>query len=266
MQSNIDTLYLIIPIIVVLLALAMVILFIVFNNRKNDLLKRKFDDEMASQKKLHNIELNALRSQMNPHFVFNSLNAIQYYIQKNEVELSENYLTKFSKLMRQFFEFSKESDVNIADEIELLKNYLDIEKLRFEDKIDYEIIVDKNLDIDNHYIPTMLLQPIVENAVNHGLFHKTGKGKVSISFLETGENSYQVIIKDNGVGINKTLEMKKGQHKRLSSSNILDERLLLLKKNNAFDIEKKITDLSDVSNLSGTEVTLDIIHNSENNT
>ena len=129
-------------------------------------MKKQYEDEIAFQKKIHRIELDALRSQLNPHFIHNSLNAIQYYIQRNEVEISENYLTKFSKLMRMFFEYSKKASITIRDEVTLLKTYLEIEKLRFEDKIEYTIEVDDELNQDSREVPTMLIQPIVENAIN----------------------------------------------------------------------------------------------------
>ncbi|WP_373942203.1 histidine kinase [Polaribacter sejongensis] len=140
-------------------------------------MRDNFEATIQNQKRQHDLELKALRSQMNPHFVHNSLNAIQYYIQQNDVETSENYLAKFSKLMRQFFDYSRRKSVSLSEEISLLENYLQIEKLRFEEKIEYEIKVDPELDIEEEQIPSMLIQPLVENAINHGLFHKKGMEK-----------------------------------------------------------------------------------------
>ena len=125
-------------------------------------LKKKYVQKIQNEKKLVSLELQVLRSQMNPHFVFNSLNAIQYYIQRNEVELSENYLTRFSKLIRMFFDYSERQTIGIREEIKLLENYLEIEKMRFEDKISYTVNCDESLLKENPQIPSMLLQPIVE--------------------------------------------------------------------------------------------------------
>lgn len=263
MHREVEDIYLILPVIVTIIAFAMVVMFIVFNNRKNNLLKKKYEDEIAFQKKLHRIELDALRSQLNPHFIHNSLNAIQYYIQRNEVEISENYLTKFSKLMRLFFEYSKRPSITISEEVFLLKTYLEIEKLRFEEKVDYKIHIDKKLDAESIEVPTMIVQPIVENAINHGLFHKKGKGTVEVSFKYMDQNSYKIVVKDDGVGIKKTLAMKAKSVNRLNSSKIIEERLLLLKKSEQVHIEHSIVDLSENGDSTGTEVTLIITQNNE---
>ena len=209
-------------------------------------------------KKIAGLELQALRSQMNPHFVHNSLNAIQYYIQRNEVEHSENYLVKFSKLVRLFFEYSRKQNISIQEEISLLNNYLEIEKLRFEDKLSYQIEVDKMIDIEEQIIPSMMMQPIVENAVNHGLFHKKENGLVTILFKKIDEKSFTVIVEDDGIGINKSKEMYKDSSKNYQSksSAVLEERLELLQQSNDWKIEYTIQDLSEISNKNGTRVTL----------
>ena len=162
---------------------------------------------------------------MNPHFVFNSLAAIQYYINNNEIKASETYLVKFSKLIRQFFELSKETEINLAQEIELIKNYLDIEKLRFKEKFEYQLHIDKRLNTKKHKIPTMLLQPIVENAVNHGIFNKMDNGKITINFKSIDEKNYQIEIIDDGVGVVNT---QNKANKKVKSSNVLDDRLKFL--------------------------------------
>lgn len=209
-------------------------------------------------KKIAGLELQALRSQMNPHFVHNSLNAIQYFVQRNEVEHSENYLVKFSKLVRLFFEYSRKQNISIQEEISLLNNYLEIEKLRFEDKLSYQIKVDKTIDTEEQIIPSMMLQPIVENAVNHGLFHKKENGLVTILFKKINEKSFKVIVEDDGIGINKSKEMYKDSSKNYQSksSAVLEERLELLQQSNDWKIKYSIQDLSKVNNANGTRVTL----------
>ncbi len=210
------------------------------------------------EKKIAGLELQALRSQMNPHFVHNSLNAIQYFIQRNEVELSEHYLVKFSKLVRLFFEYSRKQTISIKDEAALLNNYLEIEKLRFEDKLNYEIKIDESIEEEEQLIPSMILQPIVENAVNHGLFHKTTKGKVSITFKHIDVTTFMVEVLDNGIGIKKAKELYKNSSKNYQSrsSAVLEERLELLEKNRAWNITYVVEDLADKGNETGTLVKL----------
>ncbi|MCH5600552.1 sensor histidine kinase [Niabella ginsengisoli] len=209
--------------------------------------------------KIKRLELQALRSQMNPHFVHNSLNAIQYYIQRHEVELSENYLSNFSKLIRLFFEYSRRQSISIKEEIGLLDHYLKIEKLRFEDKISYQIKVDEKLDIEEQLIPTMILQPIVENAVNHGIFHKKENGSIVLDFRFLSKNSYRIIIEDDGIGIKKSKEMYKKSAKNYQSrsSAVLEERLKLLKESGAWEIDFSIKDRADIDALqTGTLINL----------
>ena len=221
-------------------------------------IQAKEQAKVQLDKKIAGLELQALRSQMNPHFVHNSLNAIQYYIQRNEVEQSENYLVRFSKLVRLFFEYSRKQNISIKDEITLLNNYLEIEKLRFEDKLSYIIDVDKNIEAEEQIIPSMILQPIVENAVNHGLFHKTENGLLTVSFSKININSFKVIVEDDGIGINKSKKMYKDSSKNYQSksSAVLEERLELLQQSNEWEIEYSIKDLSEIKNTNGTRVTL----------
>lgn len=222
--------------------------------RKRELNKQAI--KLNAKRKLAEFELYALRSQMNPHFVFNSLNAIQYYLTDNKIELSEKYLVKFSKLIRMFFDLSKESYISIKDEIKLLNAYLEIEKLRFGDDFNYLIHVDTELNFD-HKIPAMLLQPIVENAVNHGLFHKIGEGLIKIQFNKKSKNTFEISIEDNGIGRKKAAAIKgHSLNKHLSkSTEILQERIELINESNTCKITYKVSDV-DKQNHLGTRVTL----------
>ncbi len=219
---------------------------------------KKKTAKLETEKQLAEFELYALRSQMNPHFVFNSLNAIQYYITKNQTELSEKYLVKFSKLIRLFFNFSRETFITIKQEVLLIKSYLEIEKMRFGDDFNFEIIVDKNLDISNNKTPTMLLQPIVENAVNHGLFHNSGKGLIKIEFLKKSDQIFVITISDNGVGIKKAQEIKQNSIKThvSKSSEILKDRIALINKSKDLKITYAVSELEKNK---GTVVTLTFI-------
>ncbi|MEE9408586.1 MAG: ATP-binding protein [Polaribacter sp.] len=135
---------------------------------------------------------------------------------------------------------------------------MQIEKLRFEEKLSYAIEVDKNIDVDEQIIPSMMLQPIVENAVNHGLFHKKENGLVRITFNQINEDSFKVIVEDDGIGIKKAKEMYKNSSKNYQSrsSAVLEERLELLQQSNDWEIEYTIEDASEISNATGTRVTL----------
>jgi two-component system LytT family sensor kinase len=225
---------------------ALIFIFTVFIKQRNKLVKEKYENQIMSERQQHALELQALRSQMNPHFVHNSLNAIQYYIQRNEVELSEIYLTKFSKLIRSFFTLSRKRHITIAQEMSLLENYLSIEQLRFEDKLNYSITKDTELD-EEDIIPTMLLQPIVENAVNHGIFHKATTGTVAIHFGYVSEDSFKVTIIDDGIGLVKSKAIFDNSGKELNnrSSSVLQDRLKLLEYSNTWKVSYTLEDRED---------------------
>ncbi|MBL0913186.1 MAG: histidine kinase [Bacteroidia bacterium] len=215
--------------------------------------------------RMSELELQALRSQMNPHFVFNSLNAIQFFVIKNKVELSEAYLAKFSKLVRMFFEYSRYDSLRLEQEIDLLERYLEIEKLRFEDKLSYRVEVDERLDTEEMEIPSMILQPIVENAVNHGVFHKKGNGSVWVSFIYIDENTVKVEVRDDGIGINamKELYATETRNYRTRSSEVLKERLKILSENkmSRWEVTYSVRDLTDEDPaLAGTRVDITFIY------
>jgi sensor histidine kinase YesM len=256
-ENNIEEIFALLSGAALLIAVAVVILFYVFITRKNKLLADKKMSIQTYEKKMVELELHALRSQMNPHFVHNSLNAIQYYIQLNDIDQSENYLTRFSKLVRQFFEYSRKQLISIEEEIDLISNYLALEKLRFEDKLNYEIIFDVTVDKEAS-IPSMVLQPIVENAVNHGIFHKKTAGKVTITFSQLSYDTFCVVVKDDGIGIKESEKLSKKtiQTRDSHSSQVLDERLNLLEQIDNWHVEYTIKDRSEFGNEQGTIVTL----------
>lgn len=195
--------------------------------------QRRKDQKLIQEKELSEIKLKALRSQMNPHFVFNSLSAIQYYINENDFEASELYLVKFSRLIRRFFELSKENEITLKEEIKLLENYLEIEKLRFREKLTYQIVIDEKLNVNQIKIPTMLLQPIVENAVNHGIFNKEENGIITLHFICIDVTTFRVEIIDNGVGYKSTKSLTR---KKENSSNVLQDRLRFLNQSRKWSI------------------------------
>ncbi|RLD69071.1 MAG: hypothetical protein DRI95_01130 [Bacteroidetes bacterium] len=197
-----------------------------------------------------------LRAQMNPHFIFNSLAAIQDFIINNKAIVASNFLAQFAKLMRQILENSRHEFVTIENELATLKNYLDIQKLRFEEQFDYEINIDDSIDEETHAIPPMLAQPFIENAIEHGLKPMKEKGKIQISFqLIDGMIKFEV--KDNGIGRAESSKTKGATNLQKISlaTTLTQERLKYLKSNNKKDIRFKIDDLTDEVKPIGTCVT-----------
>ncbi|MCV6630314.1 MAG: histidine kinase [Flavobacteriaceae bacterium] len=209
-------------------------------------LQRIRNRKKLQEQELSQLQLTALRSQMNPHFVFNSLSAIQYYINQNDFEASERYLVKFAKLIRQFFALSKKNTITLEEEITLLRNYLYIEKLRFKSKLQYAFRIDQKLALKSIQIPTMLLQPIVENAVNHGVFNKKGNGMVIIEFEKINKQTIAVKIQDDGIGM-----LGHESNGAIKSSQILKDRLHFLKKTGKWYIQYEISTLNESADEKG---------------
>ena len=171
------------------------LVFFIFRTLKNVQVKNK------------KIELQSLRREMNPHFIFNSLNSVNQFIATNNELEANQYLTKFSKLMRGVMENSTEDFIPFSQELDLLQNYLSLEKTRFTDKFNFDISVDENLNQQNLLIPGMLIQPFLENAIWHGLRYRTEKGFLKLHFEK--ENQYlKIAIKDNGIGIEESKKQK----------------------------------------------------------
>ena len=196
----------------VILLLGAIYVWIVRLKRKNEAHRRKrAEDELEIERlegerakaallqRAKELEIQALRSQMNPHFIFNCLNAINRFILGHETEAASDYLTKFSRLMRMIMNHSRHSYISLADELEVLRLYLDMERLRFKDAFDYFIIVPDDLDTDDIRIPPLLVQPFVENAVWHGLMQKEERGSLSITISVAGD-LLTCVIRDDGIG------------------------------------------------------------------
>lgn len=190
------------------------------------------------------IALQSLRREMNPHFIFNSLNSINQFIASNNELEANQYLTKFSTLMRRVMENSKEDFVLFSKEMELLQNYLDLEKSRFPDKFDFHIAIDDALLADEHlYIPGMLIQPHLENAIWHGLRYMEAKGHLQLSFTKEA-TGVQIIIEDNGIGIAESKKSKTENQKKHSGRGITNtlERIKILNELYHQDITCQVED------------------------
>ncbi|PQV46010.1 tetratricopeptide repeat protein [Jejuia pallidilutea] len=163
------------------------------------------------------LALKSLRSQMNPHFIFNALNSVNSFIASNDERTANKYLTDFSKLMRAVLENSEEDFIPLENEIELLQLYTQLEHFRFQDKFDYAIHVDEKINIKDFVIPPMLLQPYIENAVWHGLRYKKEKGHLNINISQEYKDEIKITIADDGIGRKKSKALKTKNQKKQNS-------------------------------------------------
>jgi tetratricopeptide (TPR) repeat protein len=194
--------------------------------------------KLRSRHQTIQLEQKLLRSQMNPHFIFNSLASIQNKIINEEPHLATDYLARFSHLFRNILEGSVEEFITLEKEIETVNNYLELQQLRYADKFNYNIFVDEKLEPDQVNVPPMLTQPFIENAIEHGIRYKSGTGNISINYLKQN-GSIRIEIEDDGVGRQKAGKIKLDQnrdHKSLAT-NITLERIEVLNKK----FKKKIT-------------------------
>lgn len=213
-------------------------------------IRKKHDVEkkmLAIEKQVFELEQKALRLQMNPHFIFNSLNAIQNFVLANDTDKAVNYLAKFSHLMRMILANSTASLITLKDEMRALTYYIDLEKLRFDDKFDYQINKDPSIDEEFVEIPPMLFQPYVENAIIHGLVNNNKPGLLEISLQRINPGTLLCTVKDNGIGREKAIEIrdKSGIKRQPKGMMITRERLEIFNKKNKKSFSVRITDLKD---------------------
>jgi tetratricopeptide (TPR) repeat protein len=194
-----------------------------------------------------------LRSQMNPHFIFNSLMAIQNYLFKNDAAKTADYLSDFASLMRLILAGSRADKISVEEEIKITENYLSLQKMRFNNSFNYKICIDDQLDRKALTIPPMLIQPFIENAVEHGVRSlKDGSGKITVSFILV-ENSLIISVADNGMGISNTQNEKRKEHVSYATQ-ITRERIAAIHKMYRKVISFEISGLNDVNNPQGTLV------------
>ncbi len=217
--------------------------------------------EAEYQQRIAQTEVSALRAQMNPHFIFNCLNSIQYYTARNEADTASAYLTKFSRLIRLVLENSRSEKVTLTNELETLRLYIEMEAMRFQQKVRYEINVSAEVDPDTIQIPPLLVQPFVENAIWHGLMHKAQGGTVWIKVEQPQENTLRITITDDGVGREKAAEYKSKsatKHKSFGMK-VTAERIELINQLYKTHTSIKIHDLKDAQGQPvGTKVMVEI--------
>lgn len=167
------------------------------------------EEQLKSQYNMQLFELEAkvLRSQMNPHFIFNCLNSIKSLIQENEKEKSVNYLTTFSKLIRTLFNNADKKEITLYDELETCKLYLQLEAMRFDSKFSYSTEIDDSIDLKSIFVPALLIQPFIENAIWHGIMPKENTGFISLK-IRQNESAIEITIEDDGIGRDASMQNK----------------------------------------------------------
>ncbi|MVO09838.1 hypothetical protein GOQ30_11770 [Flavobacterium sp. TP390] len=245
------------------LAVAFLLLIGLYNYYRNQ--KKTREQELTLEKtkverELLFSQLENLRSQMNPHFIFNALNSIQEYIVTNEKDMASTYLVKFSRLIRMYLDHSRTQDVLLQNEIKALQLYLDLEKDRFEDTLEYDIQIQDNLISQNLYIPSLFIQPYVENAIKHGLLHKPSNRQLIIKFY-IHDNLLFCEIFDNGVGRVEALKIKsvRPENHQSFATSANEKRVNLLNRMRQNKIKVFIEDLQDENGQAcGTKVIIQI--------
>lgn len=206
------------------------------------------------------LALKSLRSQMNPHFIFNALNSVNHFIAEQDERTANRFLSEFSQLMRLVLEHSQEDFITLSKEQEILTLYLKLEHYRFRDKFDYEIQMDNTVNVEAIEVPPMLIQPYIENAVWHGLRYKEEKGKLLLNF-QRENGSLVVEIADNGIGRKRSAELKTENQRKHNSTGLknIQERLTII--NKVYKANYRVT-ISDLDGDSGTSVRIYLpIHN-----
>jgi hypothetical protein len=216
---------------------------------------RNIRNQARVRNELVSSQLTAIRAQMNPHFIYNTLNSIQDLMLRNDTRSTNRYLSRFSVLMRKVLEFSALENVAVGEEVDMLENYLELEKLRFGDEFSFSITVDESIDKNAVQIPTLIIQPFVENAVKHGLLHKRGAKELQVSFENTG-GGIAVSVRDNGVGRRRSAEIRQRgtlAHRSFATGAV-QKRLELLNEGNPKPITCTITDMEENGVAVGTLV------------
>lgn len=229
--------------------LAFIILIILYRQR-----------QLKNDKQIIKLEQEMLRNQMNPHFIFNSLNSIKLYIINNEKENAVYYLNKFSKLIRKILVASTEKEISLEDELETMSLYVNIENIRFSNAIDYSVSIDETINPTLIKVPSLILQPFLENAIWHGLSSKSENKKIRLEVKDKNPNYVTVVITDNGIGRKASQKIKDTKKLKRQSLGleITNARLENFSKNYTYDYNLNIVDLYESDEATGTQVILNI--------
>jgi ligand-binding sensor domain-containing protein len=241
-----------------------VVWFIVQSRLRTIKIKHEGEKQILEiEKQMFSLEQTALRLQMNPHFIFNSLNSIQSFVISNNTDKAIHYLAKFSQLMRFILSHSQQSFVPINDEIKAMSIYLDIEQLRFDNKFSYSFYIDPAIDTEFLEIPPMIIQPYIENAIIHGILNKDDTGFIKISLKLLDEKFLLCIVEDDGIGREKALQIKAKSDLNHKSRGMLitQKRLEILNEKGNNQMNVNLIDLFDENKKAiGTKVEIIIIY------
>jgi len=224
---------------------------------KNRLIEqqKQIQVQSAFSKQLSEMEMTALRSQMNPHFIFNSLNSIRYQILKKDYDNAATYLTRFSKLLRFILQNSRENVISLSEEIEMNKLYVQLESLRFSQGFEFHLTISEKIEISEIMVPPMLLQPYIENAVKHGLVPSKKLVKELLVDISPEQDGYRIIVEDNGIGRDAAGFQTKLHDKQSLGMQIACERIELFNINYQPSIAVRVDDLYEQQNACGTRIT-----------
>jgi anti-sigma regulatory factor (Ser/Thr protein kinase) len=225
-------------------------MYLLFRLRLRQLKRRHY-----LQDKINQLEQKALRAQMNPHFIFNSLNSIQSFLVYEENEKAERYLLRFAHLIRLTLNNSREPYITVESEMDSLQRYLELEQMRFKDKFTFEIRSSLTREEMRYGVPPMLIQPFVENAVLHGFKTITEGGRITVHFESVGEHGLDCSVEDNGIGRKATMDKRTSNHKSFGTR-ITEERLVAFRQKYGDDFRITITDKEIDGKPSGTLVKL----------
>ncbi|MBK6484659.1 MAG: histidine kinase [Chitinophagaceae bacterium] len=227
-------------------AVVVITAFIV--NRRNRQLLKVQQQQFVAQQRMNEMENQAKQAMMNPHFVFNALNSIQQYINDNDRISANKYLTKFSRLIRLNLDLVNKRLITLEEEFEKLKLYLEIEQLRFGEKLKYEFIIDRQLETDVIFIPSMIVQPFVENAIWHGLMASSKGGTITVHATSFDkEKMLRIEISDDGIGINQSKKLNQQKSRKSFGIELTIDRLKLFGKKYGKEAMVTFTDLSEES-------------------
>jgi len=222
----------------------------------------RLEKDLKLKRQMMRSEQKALRSQMNPHFIFNALNSIRRYILENDTDNADFYLTSFASLMRKVLDNSKFEFISLDEEIKTLKLYLELEKMRFDESFTFNLFIDENIKMNSVFLPTMIIQPILENAIWHGLAPLNKDGLLLLEIKKIDEKSFICIVDDNGIGREKAAEIaeRRKNHKSTGMQNLM-ERINMINAAGIKHIDINTLDKYDASGKSaGTRVEITFKH------
>ncbi|MFC6267393.1 sensor histidine kinase [Frigoriflavimonas asaccharolytica] len=245
-------------------SILLLLLVYLYFKRKIKLEKQVSEEEKAKlflDNQLINLKLENLQSQMNPHFIFNALNSIQEYIVHNKKELASSYLVKFSRLIRLYLDQSRENSVSLEQELMAMKLYLELEKVRFEDKLEYTLKINCEIKASEIYLPPLFIQPYVENAFKHGLLHRKTDRKLLVEFhYDESTKILSICIEDNGIGriAAQKLKFARPNYHTSFATSANEKRVALINENRAQKISVEIIDVTENGMASGTRVCVQV--------